>query len=200
MINQFAIAITTIIFNKTALSIAGDYGVSAVSIIMYMQFLFLGIYNGYSQGLVPLLSQEYGHHHYQKRCDYQRDSYYFFIIVPILSCVISYLSSDVLVSFFAQIDHPVYSIATHGMKLYSLTYICAGLNIFTAYYFSAFGYGHYGFWITLLRPLVLLMIFLLILPHHLGMNGLWLATPMAEMFTCFITIIMNIYINKTLYK
>ena len=59
-VNQLAIAVTTIVFNRTALSLAGEDGVAAVSIIMYLQFLFIGVYFGFSMGMAPPLSYAYG--------------------------------------------------------------------------------------------------------------------------------------------
>ena len=59
-VNQLAIAVTTIVFNRTALSFAGEDGVAAVSIIMYLQFLFIGVYFGFSMGMAPPLSYAYG--------------------------------------------------------------------------------------------------------------------------------------------
>ena len=56
MVDQLAIAVTTVVFNKTALSLAGNDGVAAVSIIMYVQYLFIGVYFGSSMGLAPQLS------------------------------------------------------------------------------------------------------------------------------------------------
>lgn len=59
-INQLAVAITTIVFNRTALAFAGEDGVAAVSIIMYLQFLFIGVYSGFSIGIAPPLGWAYG--------------------------------------------------------------------------------------------------------------------------------------------
>ena len=55
-VDQLAIAITTVVFNRTALTLAGENGIAAVSIIMYLQFLFIGVYFGYSMGISPLFS------------------------------------------------------------------------------------------------------------------------------------------------
>ena len=59
-VDQLAIAITTIVFNRTTLSFAGEDGVAAVSIIMYLQFLFIGVYFGFSMVMAPVLSYAYG--------------------------------------------------------------------------------------------------------------------------------------------
>ena len=59
-VDQIAIAVTTIIFNRTALSFAGENGIAAVSIIMYLQFLFTGIYFGFSMGIATPLGYAYG--------------------------------------------------------------------------------------------------------------------------------------------
>lgn len=121
-IDQLAIAITTVVFNRTALSLAGENGIAAVSIIMYLHFLFIG----------------------------------------------------------------VYFLALSGMRLYGIGYLFSGLNIFTAIRLTAYGKGHLSAVITFLRSFFLLLLFLLLLPIIWGMNGMWLAMPIAEAITTFL--------------
>ena len=82
-VNQLAIAITTIVFNRTAMAFAGEDGIAAVSIIMYLQFLFIGIYSGFSMGMAPPLGYAYG----DKKLDVcralERYAYRFFSIAPL---------------------------------------------------------------------------------------------------------------------
>lgn len=81
---QLAIAITTIVFNRTTLSFAGEDGVAAVSIIMYLQFLFIGVYFGFSMGMAPVLSYAYGDRKISICRKLEWYAHRFFIATPII--------------------------------------------------------------------------------------------------------------------
>lgn len=194
-INQLAIAITTIVFNKTALQYAGDDGVAAVSIIMYVQFIFLGIYTGYSMGISPLLGYSYGNNNQLVCKKLEKYSYRFFGIVPILLYGIAFFAAPFLVLLFAAQNSTVYSLAVPGMRIYSIGYFFAGWSIFTAIRFTSYGHGQYSAVITFLRSFLLLLLFLSILPQICGINGMWMAVPVAEFVTCLVTICLIFYVK-----
>ena len=83
-VNQLAIAITTVVFNRSALLFAGEDGVAAVSIIMYLQFLCIGIYFGFSMGLSTPLGYAYGDRNFSVCRVLEKYAYRFFAIAPII--------------------------------------------------------------------------------------------------------------------
>ena len=108
-VNQLAIAITTIVFNRTAMAFAGEDGIAAVSIIMYLQFLFIGVYSGFSMGMAPPLGYAYG----DKKLDVcralERYAYRFFSIAPIVIYALTFFLAPMCVSFFADKHSSVYT-------------------------------------------------------------------------------------------
>lgn len=190
-IDQLAIAITTVVFNRTALTLVGENGIAAVSIIMYLQFLFIGIYFGYSMGISPLLSYAYGNNDGAICKKLERYSYRFFTLAPVLMYALSYISAPLAVSFFASPKTEVYFLALSGMRLYGIGYLFSGLNIFTTIRLTAYGKGHLSSIITFLRSFMLLLLFLFLLPLIWGINGLWLAMPIAEILTTLLMLYYN---------
>lgn len=188
-VDQLAIAITTVVFNRTALTLAGENGIAAVSIIMYLQFLFIGVYFGYSMGISPLFSYAFGNHDEAVCKKLERCSYRFFAFAPVFMYILTYVSAPFAVSFFAPPKTEVYFLALSGMRLYGIGYLFSGLNIFTAIRLTAYGKGHLSSVITFLRSFSLLLLFLFLLPIFWGMNGLWLAMPLAEAITTFIIVL-----------
>lgn len=89
-VDQSAIAVTTVVFNRTALSFAGKNGVAAVSIIMYLQFIFPGIYYGYSSGILPLMSFELGRKNFTACRCLEQYSYRLVSLLPIVLYCASY--------------------------------------------------------------------------------------------------------------
>ena len=198
-VDQLAIAITTVVFNRTALALAGEDGIAAVSIIMYVQFLFIGIYFGYSMGIAPLLSHGYGQENLTACRKLERYSYRFFAAAPPLLYGLAFLSAPLAVSCFAVHGSVVWRLALNGMRLYGLGYLMAGLNIFTAIRLTAYGRGHLSAVVTVLRSFLLLLTFLLWLPTLWGMTGLWLAMPMAELLTILVSLGLNYVASRRLF-
>lgn len=208
LINQLAIAATTIVFNRTAMNFAGEDGVAAVSIIMYLQFLFIGIYFGCSMGIATPL----GYAHGNRAADVCRilEVYacrFFGLASPVI-CAATFLLAPFCVSFFAETGSEVYTLAVSGMRIYGLGFLFAGINIFSAIRMMAYGKGQFSGMITFLRSFALLLLFLLILPDIWGIDGVWAAVPAAEMCTLPVSIpalffhpgYKNMQTDKTAYE
>lgn len=186
-IDQLAIAITTIIFNRTALAFAGEDGVAAVSIIMYLQFLFIGVYFGFSMGIAPPLGYAYGDNETSACRILERYAYRFFAVAPLIIYTLTYCFAPFGVSRFVPTASPVFSLAVYGMRIYGLGFLFSGINIFSAVRMMAYGKGYISGMITFLRSFALLLLFLAFLPKVWGMTGIWLAVPAAEFLTLFVS-------------
>ena len=186
-VDQLAIAVTTIVFNRTALTFAGEDGVAAVSIIMYLQFLFIGVYFGFSMGIAPPLGYAYGDKKEEVCRILERYAYRFFAASPFIIYTLTYCFAPLSVSCFASPASPVFSLAVSGMRIYGLGFLFAGFNIFSAVRMMAYGKGHFSGMITFLRSFALLLLFLAFLPRVWGMTGIWLAVPAAEFLTMFVS-------------
>lgn len=187
-VDQIAVAITTIIFNRTALSFAGENGIAAVSIIMYLQFLFIGIYFGFSMGIATPLGYAYGNKKINLCQILERYACRFFMIAPVVIYALTYSLAPLGVSFFSASSSPVFSLAVSGMRIYGLCFLFSGINIFAAIRLIAYGKGHFSGLITFLRSFALLVLFLTILPIKFGFYGIWFAVPAAEFLTLFVSI------------
>ena len=187
-VNQLAIAVTTIVFNRTALSFAGEDGVAAVSIIMYLQFLFIGVYFGFSMGIAPSLSYAYGDRKIRICRKLESYAHRFFAVAPIVIYALTYFLTPVAVSCFADTSSPVFPIAVSGMRVYGLGFLFSGINIFAAIRMMAYGKGYFSGLITFLRSFLLLLLFLIVLPLKFGLTGIWLAVPAAEALTLLVAV------------
>ena len=187
-VNQLAIAITTVVFNRSALLFAGEDGVAAVSIIMYLQFLCIGIYFGFSMGLSTPLGYAYGDRNFSVCRVLEKYAYRFFSIAPIILYGCTYLLAPIGVRFFASPGSTVFDMAVSGLRLYGLGFLFSGINIFAAIRMMTYGKGYISGMITFLRSFALLLLFLTILPRFLELNGIWLAIPAAEILTLVVAL------------
>ena len=99
------------------------------------------------------------------------------------------------VTFFAGRHNDVFGLSLSGMRMYGLSFLFSGLNIFAAIRLTAYGKGQYSGIITFLRSFALLLVFLLVLPEYYGINGMWLAVPAAELITLFVSVFSLRYIR-----
>ena len=187
-VNQLAIAITTVVFNRSALLFAGEDGVAAVSIIMYLQFLCIGIYFGFSMGLSTPLGYAYGDRNFSVCRVLEKYAYRFFAIAPIILYGCTYLLAPIGVYFFASPGSTVFDMAVSGLRLYGLGFLFSGINIFAAIRMMTYGKGYISGMITFLRSFALLLLFLTVLPRFLELNGIWLAVPAAEILTLIVAL------------
>ena len=147
-------------------------------------------------GIAPPLGYAYG--------DGQRDvcrvleSYArrFFTVAPFVLYAMTYLLAPLGVSFFAQPQSSVYTLAGSGMRLYGLGFLFSGISIFCAIRFMAYGKGHLSGIITFLRSFALLLLFLTLLPKLLELNGVWLAVPFAEVLTLLVALGITYFDEK----
>lgn len=196
-INQLAIAITTIVFNRTIMVFAGEDGIAAVSIIMYLQFIFIGVYFGYSMGTAIPLGYAYGDKKFDVCRVLEKYSRRFFCIASVVIYSLTFVLAPLGVSFFTKEGSSVYTLAVSGMRIYGLGFLFAGINIFASIRMMAYGKGHLSGIITFLRSFALLLLFLVFLPAFWGINGIWMAVPMAESLTLFVSIVSLIFAPQT---
>ncbi len=187
-IDQMSVAVTTIAFNWMAWSFAGEDGIAAVSIIMYLQFVIIGIYFGYAMGISPLSGYSFGNGKVEICQKLEMYSRRFYTIAPGLLYGLTFISAPSGVSFFAAKGSVVYHLAVYGMRVYGLGFLCSGFNIYTAIRLTAYGRGQFAGIITFMRSFLLLLPALLLLPEVWGITGIWLSVPVAEILTFLISV------------
>ncbi|MDD7177849.1 MAG: MATE family efflux transporter [Lachnospiraceae bacterium] len=141
-VNQLAIAIMTVVFNLTAMQFAGKDGIAAVSIIMYLQFIFIGVYFGYSMGIAPQLGYAHGDGRHAVCKKLESCSIVFLSIAQVVIYVLTFFGAPFGVALFAQGGSAVCEMAVRGMRVYGLGFLFAGLNIFAAVRMMSYGKGH----------------------------------------------------------
>ena len=155
---------------------------------MYLQFLFIGVYSGFSIGIAPPLGWAYGEGKMDVCRRLERYAHRFFAIAPFVIYALTYFLASAGVSCFVERSNAVFPIAVTGMRIYGLGFLFSGINIFASVRMMAYGKGYFSGMITFLRSFALLLLFLTILPQKLGLTGIWLAVPAAEVLTMLVAV------------
>ena len=162
------------------LKYAGENGVAAITIIMYVLMFVSSLFSGYSYGVAPMISYYCGAGNHAKLKRLVRTSLLIILGISIASVAISIGITRPLVSIFTRPDNPVYQLAVTGNRLCSIALCFIGFNIFSSSLFTALNNGMVSAVLAFSRSFVFMVICLLLLPAFLGVTGIWLANPLAE--------------------
>ncbi len=187
-VGNISTAITTLCFNIILLKIAGIAGIASISVILYIQMIQTAIYIGFSIGVSPIISYKFGEQNYWQLKKIIKISFIFIGIISLVTILLSVIFADKAVSIFISSESKTFAMAKKGLIIFSLAYAFMGFNIFTSAMFTALSNGKVSAILSISRSLVFVLASLLILPHILGINGVWLAIPLAELLAIFLAI------------
>ncbi len=188
--------IITMMFNWTMLHYVGEDGVAAVTIIMYVLMFASSLYTGYSYGVAPMLSYYYGEKNHEKLKKLVSTSLKVIAVISLVTVTASFAATKPLVSIFARPNNPVYDLAVTGNRICTLALFFIGFNIFASGMFTALSNGIVSAILAFSRSFVFMLITMLILPAILGVNGIWLATPVAELMALALSALMFLKYRK----
>ncbi|MDV4151996.1 MATE family efflux transporter [Clostridium sp. AL.422] len=198
MVTQASTAVTTFLYNIIMLKHLGEEGVAAITIILYVQFLLAAAYLGFTSGASPRISYNLGK---KDKHELTKIISYSYIIIGLFS-VVTFVLSKVLgprvISIFAGNGTEVFNITLDGFNTFQLSFLLCGLNIFASGMFTALSNGKVSALLSVLRTFVFLSIGILFLPSILGVDGIWIAVPLAELLTLAFSIFYT-YKHKNTY-
>ncbi len=196
MATALVTGIVTMMFNWTMLHYVGEDGVAAVTIIMYVLMFASSLYTGYSYGVAPMISFYNGEQTYSKLRKLVAISLNVIAVISIVTVVASSSLTKPLVSVFARPDNPVYDLAVTGNRICTAALLFIGFNIFASGMFTALSNGIVSAVLAFSRSFVFMLITMLVLPLFLGVTGIWLATPIAELMALILSVFMFLKYRK----
>ena len=196
MATALVTGIITMMFNWTMLHYVGEDGVAAVTIITYVLMFASSLYTGYSYGVAPMLSFYYGEQNTSKLKKLVAVSLKIIAVISIITAFASFLLTNPLVSIFARPDNPVYHLAVTGNRICTAALIFIGFNIFASGMFTALSNGIISAILAFSRSFVFMLITMILLPMVFGVNGIWLATPVAELMALVLSAFLFLKYRK----
>lgn len=200
MITQMSNGVTTFLYNIAMLKFLGEDGVASITIILYVQFLLNSAYIGFTSGVSPRISYNYGSKDSEKLKKLIRYSFLITLSFAVFIFIISRSFSSVIIGMFSPKGTDLYDITMNGFVIFSFSFLVAGINIFASGMFTAFSNGKISAFLSILRTFVLFILGITILPRFFGVNGVWLVVPFSEFITLAISMIfINKYKNVYMY-
>ena len=180
LMSNLSSSLVGILYNWRLMAMLGEQGVAAYSVMMYVDFICLATFFGFSIGSAPVISYHHGAaNHRELRSIFQK------CMVLVLAAsgmivVLSELISRPLSAAFVAYDSELLAMTVHGFRLFALCYLFCGLNVFASSFFTALCNGGISAMLSFSRTLVLRGGMVILLPLALKTDGIWLAVVAAE--------------------
>lgn len=194
LMTNLSMSLVNMLYNMQLMKLAGEDGVAAYGVIMYINFIFLATFIGYSIGSAPIVGYHFGAQNHNELKNLFRKSMRLIGGWGVLLMLLASVLSGPLAQFFVGYDAELLAMTSHGLRLYALAFLVSGFNIYGSAFFTALNNGLVSAVISFLRTLVFQMAAVLILPRLLGLNGIWLAILVAELLALGVT--LHFFIRK----
>lgn len=188
LMSNLSMSLVNMLYNFQLMKLAGENGVAAYGVIMYVNFVFVSAFLGYSIGSAPIVGYNYGASNHSELKNIFRKSMTLVGIGGIVLVTMAVSLSSLLARLFVGYDANLMAMTSHGFRLYALAFLINGFNIYGSSFFTALNNGLISAAISFLRTLVFQTVMLVVLPMILGLDGIWLAIVAAETLALIVTI------------
>ena len=199
MMTNLSLSIVNILYNFQLMKISGENGVAAYGVIMYVNFIFISVFIGFSIGSAPIISYHYGAQNHDELKSLSKKSILIVAFFAICMTALGLLLARPLSSVFVGYDKELFEMTVRGFMLYSVSFLLIGFNIFGSSFFTALNNGIVSAILSFARTLLFQIIAIMILPLIFEIDGVWLSITFAELLALVLTALFFIKL-KTRYN
>ena len=189
LMNMVSMSLVSIFFNIQLLKYAGENGVAAYGVLMYVNLVFLSIYLGYAVGAAPIISYHFGAQNHDELRSLLRKSVIIMGAFSLLMFGSAQLLSTPLSKLFVGYDQVLMDMTQRAIFVFSFAFLFSGVGIFGSAFFTAMNDGLISALISFLRTLVFQTGAVLIFPLFWGLDGIWLSIVLAEAMAVVVTVL-----------
>lgn len=197
LMTNLSMSLVNMLYNLQLIKYAGENGVAAYGVIMYVNFIFVGVFLGYAIGSAPIIGYNYGAGNKAEMQNVFKKSIRFNVISGIGMCTAAIMLAGILAGIFVSYDAELYAMTRRGFRIYSVSFLVMGLNIYGSSFFTALGDGLVSALISFLRTLLFQIICVLALPMVFELDGIWMSIVVAEILALAVTVCFWIVKRKT---
>lgn len=180
LMSNISMSLVGMLFNLQLLKYAGEDGVAAYGVLMYVGFAFVAIFIGYSIGTAPVVGYHYGAQNHDELKSLLRKSAWIIGITSVSMVMASLLLSAPLSTLFVGYDAALLEMTKQGFLVYSLAFLFMGFSIFSSGFFTALNDGVTSAILSFFRTVVFQVAAVLLLPLLWGIDGIWWSIVVAE--------------------
>lgn len=188
MMANLSLSVVNILYNFRLMELAGEDGLAAYGVIMYVNFVFMAIFFGYAVGSSPIISYHYGAGNANEIKSLKKKSLTIIALSAAAMTLLAELLAYPLAKIFVGYDEALLAMTARGFMLYSLSFLVMGFNVFGSSFFTALNNGGVSAAISFLRTFLFQIFSVLVLPLLLGIDGIWLSVVIAELLSVAVTV------------
>ena len=198
LMSNISASVVTMLYNYQLMKFAGEDGIAAYGVIMYLSFTFVAMFIGYSVSTAPIIGFHYGAANKSELNNLLKKSAVITLSLGTAMTAFAFIFSGALASVFVGYDSTLMDITKQGLKIFSLSFIFSGFSIFGSSFFTALNNGPVSAIISFLRTLVYQALGVIVLPIFFELDGIWYSMLIAEILAILTTIIC-IFLLKNRY-
>ena len=188
MVSNLSTSLVGVLYNVQLMAIAKENGVNAYGVLMYVSFIFMAFFFGYSIAVTPVVGYHYGAQNHAELKSILRKSLIITVLVSLLMTGGAIVLAGPIADLFVGYDAALHDMTVNALRIYSVSFLVFGFNIFGSAFFTGLNDGTDSALISFLRTLVFQVAAILLLPRWLDINGIWLAVTAAESLTLLVTV------------
>jgi len=187
LLSNVSMSFVTILYNWQLMRYAGENGVAAYGVLMYVTFIFISCFIGYGVGTSPLFGYHYGARNHTELQNLLRKSLTLIGMLSLAMTLLAECLAPVMASVFVGYDQALKDLTVSAFRIYCLSFILSGFNIFGSSLFTALGNAPVSAGIAFFRTMVCETAAVLVLPKLMGVDGIWTAILVAEAASVLLT-------------
>ncbi|MBR6632741.1 MAG: MATE family efflux transporter [Clostridia bacterium] len=189
LMSNISMSLVGMLYNVQLLKYAGENGVAAYGVIMYVNMIFLAIFIGFSTGIAPVVSFHFGAKNNGELKGLLKRSFVIILISSVAMFIFAELLAKPLSAIFVEYDRELFEITVRGFLIYSFSFLFSGIAIFGSAFFTALNDGLTSALISFLRTLLFQIIAIIVFPLIWELDGIWLSVVAAEIMTVMMTLL-----------
>lgn len=198
LMSNVSSSLVSIVYNIQLLRHAGENGVAAYGVMMYVNFIFIAMFIGYSVGTAPIVSFHYGAGNADELKNMLKKSTHIMAVSGVLMTAVAELFAYSFAKIFVSYDAGLLALTVQGFRIFCVSFLLCGLNIYISSFFTALNNGAVSAAVSFLRSLVFELLAVLLLPLILGLTGIWAAVSVAEVMAFAVSMFFLVW-NRDKY-
>ncbi len=180
LMSNISMSLVSMLYNVRLLKYAGEDGIAAYGVLMYISLVFQAVFIGYSVGVAPVISYHYGAQNNHELKGLLKKSLVLTSIFAVVMFTASFALSNPLSVIFVGYDEGLLELTAHAFSIFSFSFLFCGYAVFCSSFFTALNDGLVSAAISFLRTLVFEIAAVWLLPLLWGVDGIWVSTVAAE--------------------
>ena len=188
LMSNLSMSIVSMLYNLQLMAYAGEDGIAAYGVIMYVNFIFIAVFIGLSIGAAPIVGFHHGAQNHGELKNVLKKCLVLLGVFGLVLTILAELVSRPLAGIFVGYDPALHDMTTRGFRIYILSFLLCGFNIYGSSFFTALNNGLISALISFLRTLVFQIGAVLLLPVFFELDGIWWSVAAAELGSLALTV------------